>query len=112
RFVRLPTSRPRYSARTIACAFATSADTSATTACFSVRLRPKVLLLCCCYTSPPRGGEVTRRPSFRSCLSAQKRRLSRKAQILHWVRHLRRFPVRQSEDDGPAAAYPTVFPPD
>src|SRR5437879_7916137 len=39
-----PTSRPRYSATTIAFAFATCAETSATTAFFLSRSRPKVYL--------------------------------------------------------------------
>ena len=43
--VMLPTPRPRYSATTIAWAFAISAETSATTAFFSSRLRLKVYLL-------------------------------------------------------------------
>src|SRR6185503_4132831 len=43
--VMLPTGRLRYSANTMAWARATSALTSATTACFCSRLRPKVFLL-------------------------------------------------------------------
>src|SRR5260370_32681069 len=39
-----PTSRPRYSATTIALAFASCAETSATTAFFLSRSRPKVYL--------------------------------------------------------------------
>src|SRR5690606_22188567 len=112
RFVRLPTSRPRYSARTIAWAFATCADTSATTACFSVRLRPKVLLLFVATAAHPLRAVRPLGDLPSGVPSPLERCLSGEAQILHWVRHLRRSPVRLSEDDGRAAAYPTAFPGD
>src|SRR6185437_7175868 len=56
------TGKPRFSAMTIACAPATSFATSATTACFCVRLRLIVTLVVVPVTSRP-GPSCTRAPS-------------------------------------------------
>src|SRR6266508_670179 len=70
-----PTSRPRYSATTIALAFATCAEISATTAFFLSRSRPKVYLH---LSKPP----VVKTCGTHGDLAFRK--------ILHGVRHLRR----------------------
>src|SRR5712664_141359 len=79
-----PTSRPRYSATTIVFAFATCAETSATTAFFLSRSRAKVYLHF--LSKPP----VAKTGGAHGDLAFRK--------ILHGVRHLRRTEGRFNID--------------
>src|SRR6266571_4251417 len=91
-----PTSRPRYSATTIALAFATCAEISATTAFFLSRSRPKVYLH---LSKPP----VVKTCGTHGDLAFRK--------ILHGVRHLRRTEGRFDIDFSFRlnVSVPTVF---